>query len=267
MPPSRLRAEPDLVAHLGFILAEEESLKQWFSGITVPTRPGELDRTEVGVWFRFPEGGRQLHYPFITLDLLSVDPEYSLMTSTFWQDTRGLYQPSFSPTLPPVPPGMNARVREYLPFTLTFQVAHYSRSSLHDRYLTSIFATDLLPVHPFWITTPADGVARRTERLGFTANDTIETTESGTKRIFRKIYTLTMLTEVPQNYFDHPDGYLAYQALRVLIPVVAQEQFDQYFAHVLKDRDDPMGELSDEQRAEEGEFFYVAHEGRNAPSA
>ena len=269
-PVYPLKAEPDLVEHLGFILAEEEALKKRFEGIVVPTRPGEPGTSKVGVWFRFPEGERQISYPFITIDLLTIEPNYEIFTSTFIQDPYDpdpLYQPSFSPTLPPLDWGHRGyRIREYLPMRLIWQVSHFCRSALHDRYLSSIFQTDVLPVRPFWIES-VDGVWRRTDRIGFQAADSIETTESGTKRIFRKIYTVSMLTEIPQNYFNSEDGYSEYQALRVLIPVVAREQFDNYFNEILKGHADPMSEFTDEERAEEGEYTYIAHEGDNVPSA
>ena len=134
---------------------------------------------------------------------------------------------------------------------LILQVSHFCRSALHDRYLTSIFMTDVLPVRPFCIES-VDDVWRRTERIGFQAADSIETTESGTKRIFRKIYTISMLTEIPQNHFDSAEGYSDYQALRVLIPVVDREQFDNYFAKILDGHADPMSEFTDEERADRG---------------
>jgi len=215
VPPQSLLADPDLEQHLGFLLAEEESLKTWFTGIKVQTRPGTVGTTDVGVWFRYPEGERQIKYPFITLDLISVEPNYDLFQSTFIQKTEGLYRPDFAPILPDLPAGEQYAIREFLPMNIVWQVAVYSRSSLHDRYLTSIFNTDLLPPRPFFITNIADNVDRRTERLGFQSADTVETTESGTKRIFRKIYTIQMLTEIPQNrFFDDVSGY---QALKVLL--------------------------------------------------
>jgi hypothetical protein len=262
-----LKAEPDLVEHLGFILAEEEALKKRFEGIVVPTRPGDPATTEVGVWFRYPESERQIAYPFVTIDLLTVEPDYELFTSTFLQDPTDLYQPSFSPTLPPLDwSSRGYKIREYLAMRLVWQVSTFCRSALHDRYLTSIFMTDVLPQRPFWIDS-VDGVARRTDRIGFQAADSIETTESGTKRIFRKIYTVSMLTEIPQNYFTSPEGFSAYQALRVLIPVVAREQFDTYYQQILRGHADPMSEFTNEERANAGEHFYVSHEGENTPSA
>jgi hypothetical protein len=264
-----LRAEPDLVEHLGFILAEEEALKGALTGLKVPTRPGYQGQTDVGVWFRYPEGERQLSYPFITIDLLTVEPDYELFTSTYIQDPTDLYQPSFSPTLPPLPDdgsGHGYAIREYLPMRLVWQVSTFCRSALHDRYLTSIFMTDVLPQRPFFITS-IDGVARRTDRIGFQAADSLETTESGTKRIFRKIYTVSMLTDIPQNSFAGPEGYSRYLALRVLIPVVEQAKFDNYFSKILDGHADPMSEFTTKERTDEGEYFYVAHEGDLAPPA
>ena len=49
----------------GFLLAEDEALKQHLSGITVTD-----DRNEhrpVKVFFRYPEGETEKHYPFITI--------------------------------------------------------------------------------------------------------------------------------------------------------------------------------------------------------
>lgn len=265
-----LRADPDLVEHLGFILAEDEALKKRFMGLVVPTRPGYQGTTDVEVWFRYPEGERQLSYPFITIDLLTVEPDYELFTSDFYQNPEGLYQPSFSPTLPAFPDGdewnRGYAIPNYLPMRLVYQISHFCRSALHDRYLTSIFMTDVLPYRPFFITS-VDGVERRTDRVGFQAADSIETTESGTKRIFRKIYTVSMLTEIPQNNFADPASYSRYLALRVLIPVVERAKFDSYFGVVLDGHGNPMSETSDQARADAGEYFYVAHEGRLAPPA
>lgn len=259
MPPTVMRGQPNLESHLGFILSEEEALKTWLTGITVPT-PGKTGTTDVGVWFRYPEGERQIKYPFIVIDMLTIEPDFDLFTSTYVQDPTDLYIPSVSPSLPPPPIGLGYSVREFLPWRIVWQVSHYARSNLHDRYLTSIFATDILPVRPFFIYNAADGVDRRTDRLSFQAADTMETTESGTKRIFRKIYTISMLTEIPQNVFTD-NGALGYQAMRVLIPVVAREQFDTYFATVLKGQADPIGQFTKDEREAEGEYFHVAHEG------
>ena len=265
-----LLAEPDMANHLGFIFAEEAALKEHLTGITVPSRPDGTDRTKVGVWFRWPEGERQIKYPFITIDLLSAEPAFDLFHSDHYQSVNDLYRPSFSPELPEPPGGwgtQNYEIRNFLPFRLLWQVVHHSRSSLHDRYLTSIFITDVFPVRPFWIRVGADDTWRRTEQVNFVASTAPETTESGTKRVFRKIYTINMMAEIPQ---DRLGDAVAYRTLRVLIPVVYQEQFDSYRRDVLGFPDanlDPMHQFSPEEREVEGELFHIAHEGKDVPSA
>jgi hypothetical protein len=268
-----LKAEPNLAQHLGFILAEEDCLKQHLSGIKVPTRPNDNDNgndfTEVAVWFRFPEGERQIKYPFITIDLLSAEPAYDLFHSDHYMRTEDLYQPSFSPSLPAPSGGwarMDYNVWNFQPFRLMWQVTHHARSALHDRYLTSIFMTDVLPVRPFHLQVPADEVWRRVERVGMLSANLPETTESGTKRIFRKIYTVTMLTEIPQQSLASSE---VYRTLRVLIPVVDRDRFDQYFEEILgvPPNLDPMNEFTREERENAGEHFHVWHEGKQPPPA
>lgn len=268
MPPTALKGQPNLTQHLGFILSEEEALKAWFTGITVPSVRAGGDDIKVGVWFRYPEGERQISYPFIVIDLLTLEPDFDLFTSTYIQaDPEHLYRPSVNPHLPPLPDsgwGKTYDVREFLPFRIVWQVSTYCRSNLHDRYLTSLFTTDLLPVRPFFIHNPADDVMRRTDRLGFQTADTMETTESGTKRIFRKIYTLSMLTEIPQTVFTN-DDFWGYRALRVFIPVVALESFDTYFQTILDGR--AISESTIEERTAAGELAAVVHEGLTVPPA
>ena len=262
-----LLAEPDLDTHRGFILAEEEALKIHLSGISVPI-PGKptAPPTKVGVWFRFPEGERQIKYPFITIDLISVEPAFDLFHSDYWENTEGLYRPSVSPTLPPPPFGeVRWAVKSYLPFRLMFQVSVFARSNLHDRYLTSIFMTDVFPVRPFWIVSPADNVFRRTELIGMNASNVPETTESGTKRIFRKYYTIAMLTDIPQTRFTENDIF--YPVLRTLIPVVDRERFDTYYAQFIRDQPDPLNDFTDQERTDGGEYFSIVTEGVEVPPA
>lgn len=268
--PYPLLAEPDLDNHLGYILAEEAALKKYLTGIKVPNVPADplKPKIDVGVWYRFPEGERQIRYPFIVIDMIAAEPAYDLFHSLHWEPATKIYRPSFSPNMPEPPLGWNIQtwmVPNFLPMRLTFQVSHFARSNLHDRYLTSIFATDVLPPRPFFIRCEADGIDKRVDVVSFNAANVPETTESGTKRIFRKYYTITMLTEIPQSRLGNPDD-ATWRTLRVLIPVVAREQFDTYAQQFLG-TSDPFNEHSQEEREAGGELFHIAHEGRDIPSA
>jgi hypothetical protein len=209
-----LRDEPDIHEHVGFLLAEDEALKSYLTGITVPGRDAGDEYEKVGVWFRWPQSERQIRYPFITIDAITAEPAYELFHSNHWQNTQGLYRPSVSPTLPPPEQGwavQDYQILNYLPFRLVYQVSCFSRHNLHDRYLRSIFATDVFPQRPFWIACDADNTWRRTELIGYANTDQSETSESGTKRIFRKVYTVSMLAEVPQTRFLDASFYRVFR--------------------------------------------------------
>ena len=90
------------------------------------------------------------------------------------------------------------------------------------------------------------------------SNNTQETTESGSKRIFRKMWTISMQSEIPQTRFTEDDG-MVYKVLRVYIPVVEREMFDSYFAQFLHNQPDPLNDFTTEERAEGGEFFHILH--------
>jgi len=260
------RDEPDIYTHEGFLLSEDKLMLDHLSGITVPMRESTDPPTPVGVWFRWPEGERQIKYPFMTIDLLQAEPAFDLFHSDHREPAVHLYRPSVSPELPEPPDGWGAQgysIRNYLPFRLMYQVTVHARSALHDRYLQSIFKTDVFPVRPFWIWNPMDETWRRTELLQATASDLSETTESGTKRIFRKVYTVSMLAEVPQDRII--DSYV-YKALRVFIPVVDLAWFDDYYHQILKNQPTPLSTFTQQERADAGEWLHIVHEGMEVPT-
>jgi hypothetical protein len=225
-----LIAEPDIWEHKGFMLAEDDALKAYLTGITVPGQNPDSPRVDVGVWFRWPTGERQLKYPFITIDSITAEPAYELFHSNHQMDVRGLYRPDFDTHLPVPSEGwdrMSYSVLNYLPFRLVYQVNVYSRHNLHDRYLRSIFATDVFPQRPFWLGVDADMTWRRTEQIGYAASDQSETSESGTKRIFRKIYTIAMLAEVPQQSLMDAERY---RVFRVFLSVKDREAIEEMFS-------------------------------------
>lgn len=221
--------EIDHVAHTGLILAEDAALKEYLMGITVPDKSG---MTGVDVWFRYPEGERRIKYPFITIDFLGMNPAVDRWTSIFSMPedfssfenpvtgevlSTGMYVPSVSPELPAHSgDDRGYEIKPYLMYTLMYQVAVHSRSALQDRYLLSRFMTDIFPPRPFWIGVEADQTFRRCELVEMQPADTMETTESGNKRIFRKIYTIIMDAEIPQSTIEelykvsqvHTDVYI-----------------------------------------------------------
>lgn len=202
--------EPDPIEHTGFLLAEDAALKNYLQGMVVPDRSGT---SSVPVWFRYPEGERRTQFPFITIDLIGVNPSFDR-----WQSIHvmkplteqpqidndgnlvrtGLYRPSVSPTLVPGHENTAEQVTDqYQMYEILYQVTVHCRSSLHDRVLLSRFMTDIFPPRPFWIPVDADMTWRRCELREMVQADIMETTESGSKRVFRKIHTISMDAEIP----------------------------------------------------------------------
>jgi hypothetical protein len=261
-----LRDKPNVWTHQGFLLSEDEAMKVYLSDITVPGRDETDPEVPVGVWFRWPEGERQIKYPFITIDLIAANPAFELFHSDHREPAAELYRPSVSPSLPAPPGGWEAQsynIRNFLPFVLTYQVSVHARSARHDRYLHSIFLSDVFPVRPFWVWNPTDETWRRTELMQHVAQPTSETSESGTKRVFRRIYTVTMLAEVPQDRIL--DSYV-YRTLRVLIPVVDRDWFDRYRGEILEGQLTPLDTFTDAERQAMGEYTVVVHEGEEVPT-
>lgn len=200
----------DLAEHTGLLLAEDASLKGYLSGITVPDKNGMVG---VDVYFRYPEGERRIKFPFITIDFLAINPSYDRWTSKYQLNEqsasfcdpvsgeeirRGLYVPSTAPSVT-TPENGGVVTDNYLMYTLMYQVAVHARSALHDRYLLSRFMTDIFPPRSFFIGVDADSTWRRCELLSMQPADYSESTESGNKRVFRKIYTISIDAEIPQS--------------------------------------------------------------------
>jgi hypothetical protein len=250
--------EPDLLQHTGFILAEDDALHRYLENIVVPKKPDEDAGQKVRVWFRFPEGERQISYPFITINMIDVAPAYELWTSEFVVDTEGLYRPSVMPSLPAPNTDMGYSIRPYLAFHITYQVTVHTRSNLHDRYLASLFFTDIFPPRPFWLGVDADNTWRRCELLDFAQQDVPESTESGIKRIFRKMYTISMLSEIPQERL-----YQSWKVLRVFVAITDRQMVDDYMENVLKPNISPDLTVPEDVRRNHGELSYYVNDFAN----
>ena len=196
----------------GFLLAEDEAIKLRFSGLTVSddrnaTRP-------VQVFFRYPEGETERHYPFITLELIdvvyarnrqhSVVDQYAYKEGDTWAEDNPAtvnYYPSQGTIT--VPNGVDyLKTTEYIPVDLLYQVSTFCRSALHDRQLTANILYNVAPLRYNSIYIPADNTHRRLDMLDWTTADLLDPEAGYRKRIFRKIYTLQMTAELPTSEFE-----------------------------------------------------------------
>lgn len=196
-----------------WLIAEDTAVKQRFSGLTVSD-----DRNAgrpVQVFFRYPEGEVEKHYPFITIEHIDISHAKARQHSEVtlyagykegedWVPNRLDYWPSTTPD-PAESPGSEGFSEDYLytnefiPVDLIYQVTTYSRSFKHDRELTSKILTHVVPFRWGAIGVEYDNTMRWFDMLDWANADLLDPEAGYRKRIFRKIYTLQMTSEIPSS--------------------------------------------------------------------
>ena len=204
-----------MTSYPGFLRAEDAALKKRISHIAV-TDDRNVERV-CGVFFRYPHDVTEKAYPFLTIDLLSInhatDRQTSETTYSYTADTSGMtpaqiqansndltYYPS---TLNKA--GMDAlstagtylQTEAFVPVDLMYQVTSYCRSQDHDRQLTATLLRRVFPFRRGFIEIPEDGTMRRLDLMSWSTSNILDQESAYTKRIFRKVYTLRMNAEIP----------------------------------------------------------------------
>jgi hypothetical protein len=187
----------------GFILAEDEAIKARFSNFHVSDDRNQL--RPVKVFFRYPESETERDYPFITIELIDIlhatDRQHSetiLYSGDYYQESPAYfdYWPSESASVTGSSSTSYTRAEEFIPIDLLYQVSIYCRSALHDRQLTSRILSHVTPFRFNSIAIPADGTTRRFDLLDWTNADLLDMESGYRKRIFRKVLTLKMSSEM-----------------------------------------------------------------------
>ena len=197
----------------GFLLAEDEALKEHMKGIVVAddrnaTRP-------VKVFFRYPENETEKEFPFITIEMVSMNyarnrqhSEHTLYySSTLAASTP--YDPNFVGYYPSEMDQDDLAqllqsegtdlltTSSYIQLDLMYQVSTYTRNALHDRQLTSYILRNKLKLRNNSLVVPADGTVRRLDLLDWSQADILDQEAGYRKRIFRKVYTVQINAELP----------------------------------------------------------------------
>lgn len=189
----------------GFLLAEDAAIKARFSNCKVTDDRNAL--RPVKVFFRYPEAETEREYPFITIELIDVlhaaDRQHSdLMIYSGgagnWENNPAYfdYWPSVSASVSGSSQTSFRTTQDFIPVDLLYQVSTYTRSALHDRQLTSRIISQLVPFRYNSITIPEDGTTRRFDLLDWTNADLLDMESGFRKRIFRKVLTLRMSSEL-----------------------------------------------------------------------
>jgi len=193
----------------GFLLAEDAAVKTRLTGITV-TDDRKAARP-VKVFFRYPEGETEKEFPFITIENIGLSHARNLQHS----EQTYYYNPSSAEE---TPTSLNYWPSEYdrdwlqandgdglgylsaesfVPVYLMYQISTYARSALHDRQLTSTMLKKVTPFRRGSIFVSEDDTVRRFDMLGWTNADILDQEAGYRKRIFRKVYTIQMTSELP----------------------------------------------------------------------
>ena len=169
MPIRPPMAEPDLVEHTGFLLAEDEMMKTYLSDITVPTRPGSDGQQQSGR--AGSAGPRASARSSIRSSRSTRSPPnlpMSCSTSNHRMEAHRAVSPIGGHRRCRCPPGgwamQGYSVRNYWPVPpgLPGDVLH-ARSTSTTATCGARFVTDVFPPRPFWIGCDADNTWRRTE--------------------------------------------------------------------------------------------------------
>ena len=203
------------MANPGFLLAEDAALKAKISHLEVGGR-------DVQVFYRHPENTTEKTYPFATIQLLDI-----IHATDRQESERKFYYASGVGLTPPqqatyssleyYPSEMDLAdldvlvdadneggfisTESFVPVNLLYQVNTYTRSARDDRILTALLLRRVFPFRRGFIEVPEDGTVRRLDLLNWAGSDVLDQESGYKKRIFRKVYTLTMSAEIPSSDF------------------------------------------------------------------
>lgn len=205
------------MSRAGFLLAEDEALKNLFTGMTVTD--DRNNQRPVEVFFRYPEGETERSYPFVTLEHIDIiharNRQHSESDIYFRTGAGNVPQiPASSPNRMDYWPSVSTdfsfkttknnyaylEANEHVPVDLLYQVSTFTRTALHDRQLTAKMLTEIFPWRRGFIDIGADNTIRRLDLLDWTTADLLDPEAGYRKRIFRKVYTVQMTAEIPSSH-------------------------------------------------------------------
>lgn len=204
-----------LLSNQGFLLAEDAALKaRLVNGLRLSD-----DRNasrKVQVFYRYPESETERTFPFVTIELVNINHARIRQESEvtyYYPSTASGSSVSINPTnrLDYFPSEYTASdlqdivdgspylaTEQMIPIDLMYQVSTYCRSQRHDRELTVGMMRYVFPLRKSFIEIPEDNTSRRCDLLSWRSSDILDQESGYKKRIFRKVYTVQMNSELPQ---------------------------------------------------------------------
>lgn len=213
----------------GFTLAEDAALKYRLGSLAVSD--DKSDERVCNVFYRYPDGPTEKTYPFITIELIAIDYARDRQES----ERNYVYSdiPDFVSNIAYYPSEMNASAmaaaasggilltEQFVPVNLMYQVTTYTRSQRHDRQLSALMLRRVFPFRRGFIEIPEDGTIRRCEIQSWRPSDVLDKETGYKNRIFRKVYTVVINSEIPQsdliggNIVETVDGSVVYDDIDV----------------------------------------------------
>lgn len=187
-----------------FLLAEDQALKTYLSGMTVSDE--KSTPRSVGVWFGFPDVEiRSQSFPFVTIDFMGMDPAYYRQSSGHLYDADYMGTTAYT-----VDANGNPAVwYDYevpVAYDLTYQITSYSRHPRHDRAIIYQL-NEKFPAMRGHLPVPNDLGTSTAYRHMFMErmykSDRAEG-ENGNKRLLRNVYTVKVASELTPSTL--PDG-------------------------------------------------------------
>lgn len=204
------------MANPGFTLAEDAALKNRLQ--TVYVSDDREQQRPVKVFFRYPDGETEKTYPFITIELININHarnrQHSHVDYYYTNDSEvpSTRVSQYSSHLNYFPSEYDAvalaeiagsdgfiHMEDFVPVDLTYQVSTYCRSQRHDRQMTAALLRYVFPLRRGFIEIPEDGTIRRCDLLNWRQADLLDQEAGYSKRIFRKVLTVQINAEIPQN--------------------------------------------------------------------
>jgi hypothetical protein len=192
----------DVAPDRGVLLAEDQALKAKLSNLYV--RGPNNTPLRVQVWFGMPSAERDAIYPFITIDLVDIvfanDRAHcaNVLKVSDWPSEFSNMEDYVTANGIDADPS-SAEAMIFHPYDIYYYVSVHTRSTLHDRHLTSmLLSTNYMPLSNFgYLDVPADNTVRWLDNLGFASQDYKSADD---KWVRRKVHTIKVSAHMaPEN--------------------------------------------------------------------
>lgn len=171
-----------------FLLEEDNALKRLLSGMTAVD--DQRGARPVHVWFGQPDLEiRKRTFPYISIELIDITESQERVVAG-------------QPVMTYTPPGFQPLHQDFhpvaawfpTPYDLDYQITVWSRHPRHDRDIVRDLLAGRLPIRFGQLTLPETGRVSRLDMLG--GPRVADTTDEDGKRLFRKVFTVRVGTEL-----------------------------------------------------------------------